>query len=72
MRVSIIALAFVWIGNFAWKTQGPPDINETLAGVLAETGFTGTIQDQLTDRIGRPIDQRLADLGRQTRPSSRR
>jgi cytochrome c peroxidase len=42
--------------------------NENLSGQLTATlrtkGFTGRIESSLQNRLGRPIDNRLADLGR--------
>jgi cytochrome c peroxidase len=49
--------------------SGPGNIeNQNLDGELTSTlasmGFTGRIQSRLENRLGRPIDNRLADLGR--------
>ncbi len=44
----------------------PTDASDgLLAAVLRQHGFTGDVQTTLTDRLGRPIDRRLANLGRQ-------
>lgn len=40
------------------------DIDAELAAVLDRAGFTGRIESTLETRLGRPIDRRLADLGR--------
>lgn len=40
------------------------DIDAELAAVLRQAGFTGTVESTLEARLGRPIDPRLADLGR--------
>ena len=39
-------------------------INHTLATVLHRAGFTGRIEKTLEVRLGRPINKKLADLGR--------
>ena len=39
-------------------------IDARLAGVLRDAGFTGAVESTLERRLGRPIDRRLADLGR--------
>ncbi len=40
------------------------DLDAELAAVLARAGFTGSIESTLAARLGRPIDSRLANLGR--------
>jgi cytochrome c peroxidase len=39
-------------------------LNQQLEAVLTQLGFTGRIESTLEQRIGRRIDQQLADLGR--------
>ena len=39
-------------------------LDRRLARELARQGFTGTIESQLEQRLGRPIQPALADLGR--------
>jgi cytochrome c peroxidase len=52
------------------KAQSGPGNNESqalngeLTAALSTMGFTGRIQSRLENRLGRPIDNRLADLGR--------
>lgn len=52
------------------KAQSGPGNSENqnldgeLNSTLASMGFTGKIQSRLENRLGRPIDNRLADLGR--------
>jgi cytochrome c peroxidase len=41
-----------------------PSLDAELGALLAEQGFTGRIEEQLEVRLGRPIDDELADLGR--------
>ena len=40
------------------------DLDEQLGAALRQAGFTGKIESTLTARLGRPIDSRLAELGR--------
>jgi cytochrome c peroxidase len=40
------------------------DLDTRLGEQLREAGFTGRVGATLTDRLGRPLDPRLADLGR--------
>ena len=39
-------------------------LDALLGQELAQAGFTGRIEESLADRLGRPVDARLADLGR--------
>ena len=40
------------------------DIDTELSAALRRAGFTGQVESTLERRLGRPIDRRLADLGR--------
>ena len=40
------------------------ELDVRLRQLLAEAGFTGTVGSSLQQRLGRPLDPRLADLGR--------
>jgi cytochrome c peroxidase len=40
------------------------DLDRHLAAVLAQAGFTGTVQSSLPARLGRPLHPALIDLGR--------
>ena len=40
------------------------DVDQRLAKALARAGFTGTVQSSLENRLGRPLQPALADLGR--------
>src|SRR5262249_28399106 len=40
------------------------DLDSTLAAVLNQAGFTGSIEATLEGRLGRKIDKKLANLGR--------
>jgi cytochrome c peroxidase len=44
--------------------QGTGDLDRNLSAALARDGFTGTVGASIERRLGRPIDPRLADLGR--------
>ena len=58
---SVAALALiVWIVELGAVS----DIDSQLAAVLRREGFTGTVESTLTSRLGRPVDARLANLGR--------
>src|SRR5215813_4730958 len=58
-----IALVYLFSG-LRLHAQNPEDLNNTLAAVLKQAGFTGLIQATLEPRLGRPIHQKLANLGR--------
>ena len=63
---------FIWLLSLTLATQSAlaasedreAGVDEKLAGVLQEAGFTGTIQSQLVRRLGREIDPKLANLGK--------
>jgi len=40
------------------------ELDERLVAMLADRGFTGRIEETLEARLGRPVDDRLAELGR--------
>ena len=42
----------------------PPTLDNQLAQALQSAGFTGRMQGQIEQRLGRPIDPALTDLGR--------
>jgi cytochrome c peroxidase len=44
--------------------QSPSGLDEQLRGALQQAGFTGTVGSSIERRLGRPIDPKLADLGR--------
>ena len=41
-----------------------PALDAELQAALSDAGFTGTVESTLEDRLGRPLDAELADLGR--------
>lgn len=46
------------------RLEGAQDVDSRLAAVLARAGFTGRIESTLAERLGRPLNVELADLGR--------
>jgi cytochrome c peroxidase len=68
--IGTAALVYVCALMPAVIASGPPDrrLDEKLAAALAGAGFTGQIQQiyaaRIQSNLGRPIDQKLADLGR--------
>ena len=56
------ASLFVLVPLTCFATQ--LDLDEQLRTVLRAAGFTGTIQLSLEARLGRKVDQKLANLGR--------
>jgi cytochrome c peroxidase len=42
----------------------PDPLDVLLASALESAGFTGRVEEQLAARLGRPVDYRLAELGR--------
>jgi cytochrome c peroxidase len=43
--------------------DGRSSLDEELSSALARHGFTGTIEAQFRQKLGRPIDRKLAELG---------
>jgi cytochrome c peroxidase len=64
----IPAAAAIWLGCLAiMHGAGRADdraLDARLAWVLQDAGFTGAIESTLERRLGRPLDRRLANLGR--------
>ena len=46
------------------RAATPSTLDAELASVLARAGFTGSVESTLQSRLGRPVDRRLANLGR--------
>jgi cytochrome c peroxidase len=57
----VLALA---AAGFLSAARTPDPLDAELASVLRAHAFTGTMEQSLTQRLGRPVDRRLADLGR--------
>ena len=77
MKKVLTIAVIVWAGALGWAASVPSalqpaavvsaanqDLDGELAAVLAANGFTGTMESTLQARLGRPIDPKLADLGR--------
>ena len=60
LTVVIAALVF----TLALDDVIAADIDSELSAVLRRAGFTGRVESTLERRLGRPIDRRLAELGR--------
>lgn len=63
-RLALVGLVFVTGPALAVGDHSPPGLDDELATVLSEAGFTGTVGSSIEQRLGRPIDHDLADLGR--------
>ena len=62
---SLVAAVFVLLPLGAAATAQPSArLDAELSDVLARAGFTGTVGSSIEQRLGRPLDRRLADLGR--------
>src|SRR5687767_3255303 len=59
MAVGVVVLTPVTSAN-----NGDSTLNDQLSAVLNQHGFTGRIGSSLEQRLGRKIDNQLADLGR--------
>jgi cytochrome c peroxidase len=62
VRTIAATLVVAWL--FAISVEGSSSLDDHLIATLKATGFTGRIESTLTARLGRPVDHRLADLGR--------
>jgi cytochrome c peroxidase len=56
---SLLLLVVFGIGRVAAQ-----DLDAKLSTVLSSAGFTGAVGSSIESRLGRPIDSKLADLGR--------
>ena len=58
----LIAISLITLfGNMAYAQT---NLDDKLSEVLINAGFTGKIESTLEQRLGRPINTKLADLGR--------
>ena len=66
LSVLSVTIAFLLApGGAASSTAGASDdLDDQLAAVLDSHGFTGRVESTLTQRLGRPLDDQLAELGR--------
>jgi cytochrome c peroxidase len=60
----VIAIAACFSAALCDDSRRGKSLDEQLAELLDEHGFTGRIEDQLEARLGRRVDPDLADLGR--------
>ena len=51
------------LASRSWASS-PSDLDAQVRAALAANGFTGRIESKLQPRLGRPIDRRMANLGR--------
>lgn len=68
-KLSLVTVALMCVGVLvlsprASATNSDDVLNEQLSGILSRHGFTGTVGLRLEQRLGRKIDNQLADLGR--------
>src|SRR4029453_2357227 len=65
---ALACVAFLFVSVASAQDQRMPSgvgqVDDTLAAVLRQVGFTGRIESTLQRRIGHRIDPHLADLGR--------
>jgi cytochrome c peroxidase len=64
-KVMLLVLALIGWGvlHFVSQSEAQANIDQQLTTLLAQNGFTGTIESKLEQRLGRKIDQKLAALG---------
>jgi cytochrome c peroxidase len=70
-RVRSLKLALLVAAVFAWlavasagAAREDSDLDRQLSEVLRNLGFTGSVESTLEARLGRRVDRRLADIGR--------
>lgn len=68
-KLTIIVLALISVGAVVLTTRTSANssddfLNEQLSTILSQHGFTGRVGLSLEQRLGRKIDNQLADLGR--------
>ena len=61
MRIYIVVISVLLLSTFVVSSA---TLDEQLAAVLAEHGFTGRIESTLEPRHGRKLDNQIVDLGR--------
>jgi cytochrome c peroxidase len=61
MRIFIVVISLLLLSTFVVSSA---TLDEQLAAVLAQHGFTGRIESTLEPRLGRKLDNQLVDLGR--------
>jgi cytochrome c peroxidase len=61
MRIYVLVIMLLLLSTFAVSSA---TLDEQLSAALAQHGFTGRIESTLERRLGRKLDNQLADLGR--------
>jgi cytochrome c peroxidase len=66
-KIAVLALVAVCLllPSTGAARAGGNTLDEKLSAVLSHFGFTGTVGSTLEQRLGRPVDRGLANLGRQ-------
>src|SRR5215469_10598864 len=59
-----IAFACIAVSLVSSLARAGEDLDAQLYLALRRAGFTGTIQSQMVPALGRPLNPKLADLGR--------
>lgn len=63
-RLALAGLVLLAGPALAADDSPRPNLDRAVRAVLQEAGFTGTVGSSIEQRLGRPIDRDLADLGR--------
>ena len=63
-HVAILAAGLMTCLGGQFLADGSKTVDTELVALLKANGFTGRIETAFHDRLGRPIDQARADLGR--------
>ncbi|MFN8475305.1 MAG: cytochrome c peroxidase [Anaerolineae bacterium] len=65
LAAALAALVFTSISSAHDREAADAEsLDQQLQAVLRAQGFTGRVEERLQQRLGRPVDRRLADLGR--------
>ena len=65
LALGLLAVTLAFLPGLATaQTGNQKSLDERLAAVLASHEFTGAIETKFKHKLGRPIDQKRADLGR--------
>ena len=64
IAICLLFSASLVIARTPTAPPGNRELDHTLTAVLRQAGFTGHIESTLEARLGRPLDSRLANIGR--------
>jgi cytochrome c peroxidase len=64
LTVLLIGVLGCVLSTTTSQASASNDLDQQLASLLAQKGFTGRIESTLEQRMGRKVDNQLADLGR--------